>query len=227
MGGQQGRGPGAPLLQEGGGPGHGVGVEAGEGLVKKAAVRLGPHRPQQGGPALLPARELCRRDGQRLAGHAEAGEIRLHPGAGGPPFGQDQQDVFHRRQLGAEPVLLKDGGRPAHTAHRAGVGLFQPQQDAQQGGLAPPAWRPQNGGARRLKAEVGKKGVLAEPLGQMFHTQRHGCTAPSPARLSGPQTRRCAAPKRARKARSNAADRQMMTKVQANSSPVDRVILAR
>lgn len=83
-------------------------VQPAEGLVQHRAGGVGHCGPHQSDPPPLPAREQRRRGGKRLAGHPQPGK--------GVKDGRlaaaraDEGGVFHRAELAAEPVLLKDGG---------------------------------------------------------------------------------------------------------------------
>ena len=219
MGGKQHRLRPAAGAQQRSSGGKGVRVHAGEGFVQQQGVTGCPQGPQQGGAPLLPAGKPCCRQGQRRSVHAKLLKLRFDL-----PFvlffaaGQHQRHVLERRQLRAEPVLLKHCRGPAHAPYPACSGRVQPHEDAQQGGLAPAAGGPQHRRAVHREAEVPEERFLPELFCQMLDGQHCG---------TSPVTARVTRSRNSRNSFSNPALSRMITNVHANSSPVERVILAR
>ena len=132
--------------------------------------------------------------------------------------GQYQRHVLHSCQLRAEPVFLKHCCHPANALYYARSGFFQPHEDAQQCGLAPAAGCPQHRRAFHREAEIPEQRFLPELFCQMLDGQHCG-TSPVTARVTQSRS--------SRNSFSNPALSRMITNVHANSSPVERVILAR
>ena len=219
VGGQQHRTALHPLPQQGDAGLYGSRVHTGKGLVQQQGVPRCPEGPQQGRAALLPAAQLPGREGQRGLVQPQPGKV-LSDGRFLPVIRQHQQHILHRRQLGAEPVLLEHRTHPPGALHPACSGRFQPHEDAQKGGLAPAAGGPQHRRAVHRKGQVPEQHRAAEALFQMVDGQHAASSSPPiNARLTASSARR--------NSFSKAALSRMMTKVQANSSPVERVILAR
>ena len=221
----------AACFEHGCGLFHGGWVHPGERLVQQEGVTLGPEGTQEGGAPLLAAGELPGRQGEGLIIESKLYKVSpyllfvlrfclvlLHR--------EHQRHIFLWGELGAEPVLLKDHADPAHPLHAAGRGHFQPHQDAQQGRLAPAAGCPEHRRAVHRQGQAFEERFLSKSFCQVLYFQFvmifFHFYAPS-----SPRTAVTALSSRARKSFSNTALNRMMTKVHANSSPVERVIFAR
>ena len=221
----------AACFEHGCGLFHGGGVHPGERLVQQEGVTLGPEGAQEGGAPLLAAGELPGRQSEGFIVESKLYKVRsyllfvLH-------FclvllcREHQRHIFLCGELGAEPVLLKDRADPAHPLHAAGSRHFQPHQDAQQGRLAPAAGCPEHRRAVHRQGQAFEEGFLSESFCQSLYFQSVMMFSHFYA-SSSPRTAATALSSRARKSFSNAALSRMMTKVHANSSPVERVIFAR
>ena len=222
MGRQQNDLSAAALFQKRCGFFHGRRVHAGKRLVQQQGIAFGPKGAQQGGPTLLPAGKLPRRQGQGLRIVSDPLKI-AHNFLFVFCFFlcQHQFHVLNGCQLRAEPILLEHGSDPAHPLHGAAVRVFQPHQDAQQGRLAPAAGGPEHCRTLHGQSQIFKQRFFSKAFCQAMKFQFVHFAA------SSPSTYATALSSNARNSFSNAALSRMMTKVQANSSPVERVILAR
>ena len=123
------------------------------------------------------------------------------------------------------PALLAWNGASAqHTlGFIAGYGMangrFQPQQDAQQRGLAAAGAAHQHHGAFHRPGKALQNRRTAEAFAEIGYHNAHTRTSP--------QRRVLAVRSRAADAADSAADSSTMTSVHANTSGVDRVIFAR
>ncbi|CAN4015790.1 TrbL/VirB6 plasmid conjugal transfer protein, partial [Dysosmobacter welbionis] len=171
-------------------------VQAGEGLVQRQRVKGRQQRPCQGQPPLHAAGELPHRLRARVR---QAQPVQQGPGRGGVINpAQHKPEIALSGEVLQQPVLLEHGGEPLSRKplHRAAVRPLQPQQDAQQGGLAGPGGRHdgRNAGSRS-KGQVPQHRPAPEGFAQVLHRNLHQL----PAFLTAASTRR-------RNSRSNITD---------------------
>ena len=130
-----------------------------------------------------------------------------------------QRQVHGGGQLRAEAILLKDGGGRFHACDRAGVSRFQPQQNAQQRRFTTTGPPHQHHRAVDRPAEILQNRRGAKLLAEIFYHNAHVRTSPQ---------RRAFTVRRLQAATADStADSSTITSVQANTSGVDSVILAR
>ena len=129
-----------------------------------------------------------------------------------------QADIAHRSQLGAKAVFLKDRTNISHALHGAGIRCFQPHQDTQQGGFSAAGGSHQHQRTVYRQVQIPQNRNTAKGFVQVFYLD-HPSTSPQRARLA----------RRSAQAASvlSVADSSTITSVQANTSGVEMVILAR
>ena len=113
---------------------------------------------------------------------------------------------------------MKDRAHPAHAGNSAGVRRFQPHQNSQQRGFSAAGRSHQDGRTGYRQVHIIKNQVGAKAFFDMLRLD-HSATSPHSRRLI---CRNAAAARL-----DSAAERSTITSVQAKTSGVERVILAR
>ena len=162
-----------------------LGVDGGEGLVQQQQLGIGSQGPGESHPLTLAAGQLV---GEAAAQTGKADQLQqlLHPGLDlgfGPVLHlQAEGDVFEHGHIAEQGVILEhEAHSPLACLHLvdqsaadidlAGIGMIQPGQHAQNGGLAGTAGAQQSGEGALAHGEAHVVGgaEIAEGLIDMTH----------------------------------------------------------